>query len=526
MTDELEHYVEQSEDENLHRWYAQYLESKANLEGASREYRKARDWLSLCRVACFNKDLYRAQKICEDSNDAAACYHLARHLEADSRVKRAIHFFQLAGRVSHALRLAQENNFDGDLMTLALSSDPTNMAQAAKYYEQRGQPSKAVVLYQKAGCQKRALELCFSAKLFDALRKIADDLNADSDPDITKRCAEFFMQHQQHEKAVHLLCMSHQYEKAVALCCEHDVHITEDMAERMTPEKNSSSMDPAQRANVLMEMAKLCKKQGSFQLACKKFTQAGDKLKAMKSLLKSGDTEKIIFFAGTARQADIYILAGNYLQSLVWNNDPEIMKNIIAFYSKAKAHDKLAQFYDACAQVEIDEYRDYDKAGSALREAHRYLLKAAGPGAEQDQRVISLQSRIQIVDKFAGIRKLAKDNPEEMVTVCEKMLDMPGIESAVRIGDVFAQLVEHYAEARNYQDAHRMVEDMRRRGIILTPYLDRSLLETIYSAMGAPVPDAEQAVAANNETPVLSGGAMATDDDGVMEEIEEEEEND
>jgi hypothetical protein len=29
---------------------------------------------------------------------------------------------------------------------------------------------------------------------------------------------------------------------------------------------------------------------------------------------------------------------------------------------KAKAFDKLAAFYDACAQVEIDEYRDYDKA--------------------------------------------------------------------------------------------------------------------------------------------------------------------
>ena len=30
--------------------------------------------------------------------------------------------------------------------------------------------------------------------------------------------------------------------------------------------------------------------------SAKKFTQAGDKLKAMKCLLKSGDTEKITFF--------------------------------------------------------------------------------------------------------------------------------------------------------------------------------------------------------------------------------------
>merc|ERR1740133_607876 len=113
-----------------------------------------------------------------------------------------------------------------------MASDPQTMSQAAKYYEDRGQPSKAVVLYQKAGFQTRALELCFSARLFDALRKIADDLNAESDPEILAKCAEFFMQHNQHEKAVHLLSMSHQYEKAVELCTQHEeVQITEEMAE-------------------------------------------------------------------------------------------------------------------------------------------------------------------------------------------------------------------------------------------------------------------------------------------------------
>ena len=38
--------------------------------------------------------------------------------------------------------------------------------------------------------------------------------------------------------------------------------------------------------------------QRQFHLATKKFTQAGNKVQAMKALLKSGDTEKIIFFAG------------------------------------------------------------------------------------------------------------------------------------------------------------------------------------------------------------------------------------
>ena len=82
----------------------------------------------------------------------------------------------------------------------------------------------------------------------------------------------------------------------------------------------------------------------------------------MKALLRSGDQEKIIFFAGVSRQKDIYMMAANYLQTLDWHSEPEIMKNIISFYTKAQAMDNLAHFYETCAQIEIDEYRDYDKA--------------------------------------------------------------------------------------------------------------------------------------------------------------------
>ena len=71
----------------------------------------------------------------------------------------------------------------------------------------------------------------------------------------------------------------------------------------------------------------------------------------MRALLKSGDTEKIVFFAGVSRQKEIYIMAANYLQSLDWRKEPEIMKTIISFYTKGRALDLLASFYEACAQV-------------------------------------------------------------------------------------------------------------------------------------------------------------------------------
>ena len=68
------------------------------------------------------------------------------------------------------------------------------------------------------------------------------------------------------------------------------------------------------RIALLAKVGKVLKRQGNYHLACKKYTQAGDKVKAMKCLLKSGDTEKIVFFAGVSRSRDIYILAANFLQ--------------------------------------------------------------------------------------------------------------------------------------------------------------------------------------------------------------------
>lgn len=75
------------------------------------------------------------------------------------------------------------------------------------------------------------------------------------------------------------------------------------------------------------------------------------KTKAMKALLKSGDTEKIIFFANVSREKEIYIMAANYLQTLNWQAQPDLLKHIINFYTKGKAPHLLANFYIACAQV-------------------------------------------------------------------------------------------------------------------------------------------------------------------------------
>ena len=54
---------------------------------------------------------------------------------------------------------------------------------------------------------------------------IADDLGSDTDPALLIKCAEFFLQHSQYDKAVHLMITAGEYEKGLNLCIKHGVKI-------------------------------------------------------------------------------------------------------------------------------------------------------------------------------------------------------------------------------------------------------------------------------------------------------------
>jgi intraflagellar transport protein 140 len=86
----------------------------------------------------------------------------------------------------------------------------------------------------------------------------------------------------------------------------------------------------------LLAVADACDSQGSFHLASKNYTQAGDRLSAIKALIKSGDAEKVKFFASVSgsKQPEIYIIAANFLQTQNWHENGELLKSIITFYTK------------------------------------------------------------------------------------------------------------------------------------------------------------------------------------------------
>ena len=74
-------------------------------------------------------------------------------------------------------------------------------------------------------------------------------------------------------------------------------------------------------------------------------------------------------------------------------------------------------------------------------------------------------------------------------------------------------MVEWFYSQRQMEQAHQLVEKMRGRGIILSPYLDQEMVQAIYGAMGLPVAqDPAPPPASDNRNSAV----------GVEEELEEQ----
>ncbi|XP_049537307.1 intraflagellar transport protein 140 homolog [Anopheles darlingi] len=531
----LKQYMQATTDPELLRWWAQYVESSGDMEAAFKIYQRSEDWFAQVRILCFIGQVARADEIARASGDRAACYHLARYYENSGKFAEAIHFYTRAQTYGNAVRICKENDLRDELWTVACGARARDKASAAAYFEEAGEPRRAVELYHRAGMLHKAVEMAFRSQQPEALQVIAAELDASSDPELVARCAKFFLASEQPYRAVQLLANARQLERALEICASHSVPVTETLTELLTPGKHELVGAPAVRSAVLLRLGELLQEQGDYHSATKKFTQAGDKVRAMKSLLKSGDTEKIIFFAGMSRQREVYVMAANYLQALNWQTDAKILKHIVTFYTKGQAYGQLANFYANCAQAEIDEFRDYEKALNALQEASKCLSRAAsstgmggvtGDAASAQplaletlqvamgevRRMIELQDATERRE-YANVIRLLKVRLEEQS-------EQPPAVPPVRIWDLLALLVEclvatgAHSEALHYlrELAHRK-PDWYRQELVEKAVLDRLVTETGVNLE-------QYVVVAKVKRPTTATISSMSDDEEIQEEYE------
>ncbi|KAI9098081.1 hypothetical protein DFS34DRAFT_619554 [Phlyctochytrium arcticum] len=514
---ELERYIGTSNSKALKKWWAQFAESQGDHTVATKLYKESGDTLSIVRMLCIAGNIEQAIDMSEKTNDLAAYYHIARVYEGEEKLPEALAFYAKATCYSHAIRLAKESRLDSELMHLALQGSDEAVLDVARYFEKSGRNlEKAISLYQRGGNVGKAIDLCFQIDQPGLLEDLVQNLSPDTDSTLLQKCAAYFISLNDYVRAVTLLMMARKFDEALQFCVQHGIGITEQMADSV-PVPSGEGPEADEARATLIKVADYCMEQGSYHLACKKYTQAGDRMKAMRALLKSGDTEKILFFANVSgpKQREIFVLAANYLQTMDWRNDRQIMKAIITFYTKAKALESLSGFYEACAQLEIDEYQNYEKGLAALKESLKCLMRAkdtksptssatsVNPSTSNPIKMVkinSLQQKIDYVARFVEARGYSKTDTVTMMKCCEELLALPELEEAVRLGDIYALMIETH-HANGYIDAAReLLSRLRTRmggaGVNLEYYIDKEVLKH------------------------LEDGAVGGEDDG--EEFEEE----
>ena len=130
-----------------------------------------------------------------------------------------------------------------------------------------------------------------------------------------------------------------------------------------------------------------------------------------------------------------------------------------------------------------------------MREALKYQQKSRN--IDKDVRIESLNRRIALTEKFSEARSMMNNNPQGAVAACNELLmeapdEMQDAEASIRIGDVFAMLVEYWYGQRNMEQSYQLIEKMRDRRIILSPYLDSQMVNAVYQAMGVKTPMAAE----------------------------------
>ena len=76
------------------------------------------------------------------------------------------------------------------------------------------------------------------------------------------------------------------------------------------------------------------------------------------------------------------------------------------------------------------------------------------------------------------------------------------LQTAIRVGDVFALLIEYFHSLRtreSMQQSYQLIQRMKERNIILAPYLDQSIVSSIYQSLGITEQTEEATPSSENE---------------------------
>ncbi|MCQ2816870.1 MAG: hypothetical protein MJ252_06360 [archaeon] len=442
-------------------WRASYYEHKNQMEEAKKAYEKAKDYPNLIRLLLKEDKIEEALKIYETNKETASAYLFGLYYERVNDVKKAILYYGDSGRFNQAFRLAKKYKMDSDIYSLGMRAPKNTQNLVAEYFEKKNEIEKAINLYLLGSNIKKGLNLCLATNQYDKIRDISESLETKSDKDTLKALAEYFMEQEQYEKALGLYIRIKDYTTAMNVCENHKVKITKETANAMVKDMDKEK-DGELKIELTLKLAKFLMQQGEFELAHNIYIKNKNLKKAMKCLIKMGDKDRVISFATTCRQAELFILAANFLQNLEWN--AEIVKIIQSFYNKAKAYVNLGNFYENYATVLITERKDFKQALEALHQGLATFQKMRDNEEGKTEKVQNITDKIEYAKTFRdGIEKL-RQTPLESIPIFKKCLEIKMFEDIIKENDVYNMIFRAYYTGKDFNNAYATLKTMKEKG--------------------------------------------------------------
>jgi intraflagellar transport protein 140 len=137
-----------------------------------------------------------------------------------------------------------------------------------------------------------------------------------------------------------------------------------------------------------------------------------------------GNKNKVIEFSQTCRLPELYIMSANYLQSLDWIDNEDLVKTIVSFYTKAKAYINIANFYELFANVEINEFRNYEKSIILYQEAVNAIEKSKEDEEKKTNKIGILNNKIKITKIFVHVMGIVTEDSDEALKMCNELLNL------------------------------------------------------------------------------------------------------
>ena len=367
-------YSEKVQEKSVYAYIGKIYEKFNDYEEAKSFYTKASDNGSLVRLCISNEDIEAAEVICNNTSDILGCYWLAKYYEDINENSKSITYYKKGRHYIHAIRIAKQGGDDDEVYAASVPAPYYTQVKIAKYFEQKGFMEKAVILYMKGGSYKKALRIAMDNNLTEYIQQITSMVDKEkADPESMKNLGDMYVDQGDSEKAFGMYVGSGQTDKAIELLENNNIPLSSEACKKLIPPKSSSEAEMQRREKIIGVLAKRLKEQGKYVPAASLFMEISQPIEALKSTILSGDPEKVAKFANQARLPEAYVLAANFLQNQDWQKDENLMKNIIAFYTKAKKFDLLSNFFVSCAMVEIDDHKNYQKALAALDAAKKVL---------------------------------------------------------------------------------------------------------------------------------------------------------